>query len=338
MNLKHYFLKACAAVGVPLICLTAIMLFFSGCTLKPRIFRVGILSGLDFFKNTTEGFKEKMAELGYIEGKNVIYDCRNSNFDSEAYKTICTKFVADRVDLIFVFPTEASLEAKAAARGSGIPVLFANAAIEETGLIKSVADPGENITGVRWPGPDLAVKTLEIMHEVAPNANRIWLPFQKGYPTITSQLKVLRSAAADLGVTLVENPISSLAELKNILRMRDGLRNIGIDAVINIAETLAGTPEAFLEMCTFAQRHALPIGGSLTPAQGCESLFGVNVDHVAVGKKAAELAAKILSGVPADSLHVVSAETHITINYREIKRMGFIADEGLLSSANAIIR
>jgi hypothetical protein len=47
-----------------------------GCGEKTRVYRVGILCGLDFFCNTVDGFKEKMNELGYVENKNIFYDLK----------------------------------------------------------------------------------------------------------------------------------------------------------------------------------------------------------------------------------------------------------------------
>src|SRR4030042_2220739 len=84
----------------------------SGCVEEKtqKVYHVGILSGLDFFANTADGFKEKMTELGYVEGENIVYDVQKSNFDIATYRNILNKFVADKVDLIFVFPTEASQE------------------------------------------------------------------------------------------------------------------------------------------------------------------------------------------------------------------------------------
>ena len=335
---KNHLSRALTALLAFTILALGVSLFSTGCKAKPKMYRVGILSGLDFFSKTVTGFKEKMAELGYIEGRNIAYDCQRSNFDIEAYKKILEKFVSDKVDLIFVFPTEASMEAKAAARGTGIPVLFANAIIEETGLINSMSEPGKNITGVRWPGPDLAVKILEILCKVAPKAKKIWLPYQKGYPTLASQIKILRSTAAEKGIMLVEAPLADVSELRLNLEALAGSKKPDIDAIMNIPEPLAGTPEAFLAMCTFARKHSLPIGGPLKFTEECEPLFGVNVDPIAVGKQAAVLAGKILSGVAAGSLRVVSAEIYIQINYREIKAMGLTTDEGLLSSANEVIR
>ncbi|HEX3044465.1 MAG TPA: ABC transporter substrate binding protein, partial [Bacillota bacterium] len=109
-------------------------LVFSGCG-EPKIYKIGILSGLEFFDAATDGFKAKLTELGYVEGKNIIYIVKKSNFNIDEYRSAIRQFLADKVDLIFVFPTEASMEVKQATRGTDIPIVFSVANIEETGLI-----------------------------------------------------------------------------------------------------------------------------------------------------------------------------------------------------------
>src|SRR4030042_3121201 len=156
-----------------------------------KVYHVGILSGLDYFADTTDGFRAKMTELCYIEGKNIVYDVEKTNIDITSYRNILKKFVDEKVDMIFVFPTEASLEAKAIAQGTGIPVVFANVNIEDTGLVNSVREPGGNISGVRFSGPDLALRRFEILHELVPQAKRVWIPYQRGYPIIANQLEAL---------------------------------------------------------------------------------------------------------------------------------------------------
>ena len=60
--------------------------FVSGCGKKTqKVYRVGILSGLDYMANTADGFKAKMTELGYIEGENIVYDHQKTNFDMAAW-------------------------------------------------------------------------------------------------------------------------------------------------------------------------------------------------------------------------------------------------------------
>jgi putative ABC transport system substrate-binding protein len=152
------------------------ILLLIGCSIeKPKVYRVGILSGLDFFGDIAGGFKGTMTELGYVEGENIIYDMRRTNFDPAEVQRILNKFMADKVDLILTFPTEVTLAAKAITEGANIPVLFANSFIEGVYLVKSVREPGGNITGGRYPGPDLAIKGLETLHEIAPQAKRIWV-------------------------------------------------------------------------------------------------------------------------------------------------------------------
>src|SRR3954462_11004985 len=109
-----------------------VMLVLSGCgATAPKVYRFGILSGLDFFANTADGFKAKMTELGYVEGQNITYDIQKTNVDPAAEEQILNKFVADKVDLIFVFRTELSLAANKAIQGTDIPVVFAQAFTEQ---------------------------------------------------------------------------------------------------------------------------------------------------------------------------------------------------------------
>jgi putative ABC transport system substrate-binding protein len=313
-------------------------LLLCGCNQKPKVYHVGILSGLDFFADTADGFKAKMAELGYREDINIVYDIRKTQFETVAEQRILKKFVTDKVDLIVTFPTEVSLEAKAVANGTNIPVVFANANVEGVNLVKSVREPGGNITGVRYPGPDLAIKRFEIMRMLAPKAKRMWVPYQRGYPIVVSQLEVLRATAAAAGVTLIETPADNAAELQAILRERPKPKNIGMDAVLFIAEPLAVTPDAFAVISKFAAEHEIPVGGALMIMGDYGSVFGVSTDNVAVGRQAAVLADKILKGIPAGSIPVVSAENFLQINYKAARRLGLKVPEGLLSQANEIIR
>jgi putative ABC transport system substrate-binding protein len=314
-------------------------LLVSGCGAeKPKVYRVGVLAGLDFVGVITDGFKAGMTELGYVEGQNIVYDVQKTNFDMAAYQSILKKFVADDVDLIFVFPTEASMEAKAATQGTDIPVVFAFALIEGMGLVDSVREPGGNITGVRYPGPDIAVKRFEIMRELVPQATRMWVPYQRGYPIVAPQLEALRPAAEAAGVTLIEAPAANAAELQAELDARAASGDIGMDVILFVAEPLTVTPENFAVIGKFAYEHNIPVGGALMSADGYESVFGVNVDPVKVGKQAAPLADKILKGTKAGSIPVVSAENYFQINYKAAQALGLTVPEGLLSQAAEVIR
>jgi len=310
----------------------------SGAEDTPKVYRVGILSGLDFFADTTAGFKAQMTKLGYVEDQNIVYDLQKTNFDPAAEEQILKKFVADKVDLIFVFPTEVSLAAKAATQGTNIPMVFANAFVEGNTLIESVRQPGGNITGVRFPGPDIAVKRLEILHQLAPQAKRIWVSYQQGYPSVPPVLEVLRPAAVSLGITLVEVPASNAADIQADLQARAKLADIGLDAILSIPEPLNVNPDAFAVISKFAVEHKVPIAGAFISAEGYGLVFSNLPDNVEVGELAASLADKIFKGIPAGTIPVVSPEAHLRLNYKVAQELGLTVPEGLLSQATEIIR
>lgn len=313
-------------------------LLLSGCgEQQAKVYRVGILCGLDVFTDTVDGFKAKMRELGYTEGKNINYDIEYTNFDPETEKRILRRFVADKVDTMLVFPSEVSVEAKAITRGTDIPVVFCQTNIEGTDLIESVPEPGGNITGVRYPGPDLAIKRFEILHELVPEARRMWVPYTKHSPIVPAQLKVLRPTAAKAGVTLVESPADNADDLLDDLQQREKRMDAGIDAVLLISEPLARTPAVFGRIGKFATERRIPIGGVLYSVQDYSTVFGVATNNVAVGKLAAQQTHKVLSGIPAGTIPVVSAESFFQFNYRVARELGLQVPEGLLRQADEVI-
>ena len=331
MQQRRMVAAVCAVVAFAVV--------LSGCgAQKPEMYRVGVLSGLDFVADITDGLKAGMAELGYVEGENITYDVQKTNFDIAAYRAILQKFVADKVDVIFVFPTEASQEAKAATQGTDIPVVFAFAQVEGMNLIDSVREPGGNITGVRYPGPDIALRRLEVMLELAPQAKRVYIPYQRGYPIVASQLELVRPAAEAAGITLIEAPADNAAELEADLQARAGSADIGLDAILFVAEPLAVTPDAFTVIAKFATEHSIPFGGALMTVGEYGTIFGVNIDNVAVGKQAAPLIDKVLKGTPAGTIPVVSAENFLQINYAMAEKLGITVPEGLLAQADEVIR
>ncbi len=316
----------------------ALMLFGCSDAKAPKVYRVGILPGVDPHVSIADGFKAKMIELGYEEGKNIVYFFQKVNADPVEQRRIAEEFVKDKVDLIFALSTSAALAAKTSAQTSNIPVVFAFTTIEDNDLIKDIREPGGNITGVRYPGPDLTAKRFELLHELAPQAKRLWVAYDLHYPTSRRASEALRSAVSARGVTLIELPATRIEEIPADLDARSASTDTGIDAILIMPETYSQSPIGWTAIRKFAAKHKIPIGGnSLVQAQQ-GALFSYAPDLLEDGRLAALLADKILKGTPAGKIPVVTSESYLRLNYKVAKELGLTINEGVLKMANEVIR
>jgi putative ABC transport system substrate-binding protein len=327
------------------IVLTAILIMvclsLSGCGEKEeteKVYRVGIVSGLASFIEIADGFKAKMTELGYIEGNNIVYDLHELDSDPVGEERIARRFVEDKVDLIFAFPTGPSFAAKAAAQGTNMSVVFAMAGIEGNNLVESISKPGGNITGVRFPGLEMTVKRLDILHELAPQANRIYIIYDVNYPNAPTAIEQLRPAIRDMDLTLVEDPVNDLEELQAALKKRAALDDIGIDAILMMPDILTHSFEGFGEIIKFANERKVPIAGTVAYTADLGAVFSYGPDPFEIGTLAAIQADKIIKGSPAGTVMVVTPTMYLRLNYKVIKELGLKVSEGLLSNAKEIIR
>ncbi len=321
-----------------ILALLSILPLLSACGTKNKIYKVGVLDGLGFFSKSTDGFKDRMAELGFVEDKNIVYDVKKSVIDEKNYQSIIDKFITDKVDLIFTFPTEATMIAKTEAKNSKIPVLFVNANIEDTDIVASVREPGGNVTGVRYPGPDLALKTMEMTKEILPTTKTIAIFHEANYPIVKSQMKILNESASNLGLEIKEIIADDATVLKTVIADMEKIGAPDFDVIMLIAGVLATSPDAFTAIAEYADRHALPVTGAAIPVENHATLFNITTDIYKTGTLAAPMADKILRGIPAGTIPVVSSEPYITVDMTEAKRLGITIPEGILSLADNIIK
>lgn len=302
-----------------------------------KIYRVGILSGLEFFADVSVGFKERMAELGYVEGRNIIYDevKAPSPVGNEA---LIQHFVDDKVDLILVYPTEASVEAKAVAKESGIPIISTGAYMDDNGLIESVRTPGGNLTGVRFPSQEIAAKRFDILRQLVPSAKRIFIPFLKDYPTVEPALRSIRPKAAAAGITLIEKPFASPDEFIAYISSDAVNTNVPMDAILEIAEPLSVIPVTNEALFRFAEKHKIPIGASVITEADYGPMFSLGPNSKEIGRLAAPLADKIFRGIDAGTIPVVTPESDLNINFKAAQKLGITISESLLSIAHRIVR
>jgi len=334
-NFKHKKIIFLILIFLLLIIIgTAFILFWP----TKKVYHVGIISGTDFFVGTDEGFIRKMSELGYRENVDIVYDVKKINNDLSEANKIIEKFLKNKVDLIFSFPTNVAVLSKELTQNTKIPVVFGDATIEGTGLVKDVNFPGDNITGVRQATIETVVERFDLMHELVPNAKKYLIFYQSDLSVMLGQLRELALLAEKSGVDLILKPVDSTSDIDFYLKEQENMSSFDFDAILTIIEPVANIPSSSQILSVFAEKYKIPFGGAPLNNEACQNLFGVSIDNVLAGSQAAVLADKVLRGVPAGSIPVVTAEKYIQINLKMAEKLGLKIDDSLISRANIVIR
>jgi putative ABC transport system substrate-binding protein len=331
-------------MNIPLLTLTWLILatiLLSGCGVlnSAESYRVGLLSGVDVFNTTLDGFKDEMVELGYVEGENIVYDQKFAGGDATAMKQISEQFVADGADLIVTTTNGTALAARTATEGSGVPVVFTIVlAPQQTGVVHNLREPGANITGVRNPLEDFIGKRIEILIRLDPEVRRIWVPYNPKYVTVNVVLERLRQVAPALGVELVETPVNTPEDLLAALETRSGQAELDIDAIVIMPDLTVQLPQSWQAILDYAMKNRLPIAANTRGQVRDGALFAYLSDNVETGRLAAPLADKILQGNDPATIPVATSEPRLIINYQTSQTLSLTIDEGLLVQAIEVIR
>lgn len=300
-----------------------------------KVYKVGILDGLDsYFGSSVAGFEQGMTNLGYIKGKTITYDVEKKPLTGN--KLIFKKFIADKDNLVLVFPTEPTQEAEEFLKGSNIPIISLNASVEGSNIINSIQQPGHDVAGVRFPGPEDSVERLDVLHEIIPTAKKVLVPYLAGYPNVPAQLEAVQAEALKLGITVTALPLAAGATAAYVATLSTA--NPGFDAIVGLAEPLTVTPALNGPLYAFANQHNIPIIGGSVNNDDTGPLASVAPNGYAVGQLGATLAGKIFKGSPAGSLPFLTAISDLEVNLKVANRLGVTPDAGLLSTATEIIR
>jgi len=191
-------------------------LCFTGSAEAQKVYRIGSLNTAEQFVNSFEGFKSRMAELGYIEGRNVRYDFYNAKGSDEALNNFAQKMVADKVDLIVTSATTSTVAAAKATQGTNIPVVFLSSGNAQI-LVKSFAGSGSNLAGISSASLEVTGKRFELLKEMAPWVQRLVLitdPTGVNYNSIATEV---REAAKKIKFTVWEVKVSTREEVLKVV-------------------------------------------------------------------------------------------------------------------------
>lgn len=178
-----------------------------------KVHSIGSLNTADQFINSFEGFKSRMAEFGYLEGKNVRYQYYNSRGNDELLRTVAQKLVQDRVDLIVTSSTTATVAAAKATAESRIPVLFVSAGNPQK-LVKSFSSSGSHLAGISSATLELTGKRLQLLKELSPQVKRIALPSVPEGINYQSNVAETKEAAARIGFRCGRLPFTTCSSTR----------------------------------------------------------------------------------------------------------------------------
>jgi putative ABC transport system substrate-binding protein len=161
-------------------------------------------------------FVPALEELGYTDGKNIVFERKFADGDVNRLRVLANELVDQRVDIIVALSTPAARAAKQAT--TTIPIVAINMA-DPVGdeLVASLARPGGNVTGTAFLGPELVSRRLQLLKELVPGLSRVavlWHPLAYSERTMTGMLKEIEGAANTLGTKLQFVPATGGGDLE----------------------------------------------------------------------------------------------------------------------------
>jgi putative tryptophan/tyrosine transport system substrate-binding protein len=285
-------------------------------------------------RHLVDAFRQKLRELGNVEGENIAIDYRWAEGQDERLPTLATELVRLKPDVIVTSGTPGTLAAKQATKT--IPIVFASSGNPvQGGLVASYARPGGNVTGFTILGPDLEGKRLELLKETVSGLSRvavIWNPTNPGLAR--GYYQQMQAAATTLGVT-----IQTVAEVRRADDLKNAFSTIAgrrPDGLVVLADRLLLAHR--MQIVHFAATDRLP---GIYPyreyvdAGGLMSYAPSNID---LFRRTAVYVDKILKGTkPADLPVEEPVKFDLVVNIRVAKAIGLEVSPTLLARADEVI-
>jgi putative ABC transport system substrate-binding protein len=300
-----------------------------------RIHRIGILSPSSgsFFSARDEAFRQRLGELGYVEGKNILIEYRYAEGKGERLPDLAAELVQLKVDVIVTTSPGTTLAAKKAS--ATIPIVFAAAGDPVgTGLVSSLAQPGGNITGLSLMAPDLDGKRLELLKEAFPKVARVAFLWESDGTRGNLALTEMEAAAKALRVKLLPLPVRSLDEFEGAFARAEKER---AQALITTTGGRINTQQR--RVLDFAAKNRLPAIYHYSEFVEAGGLMSYGPDNTDLWRRAATYVDKILKGAkPGDIPVEQPTKFEFIINLNAAKQIGVTVPPSVLSRATKLIK
>lgn len=278
-------------------------------------------------------FRQSMRDLGYVEGRNVLYVARFAEGKRDGMDVLASELAGLKPDVIVTlgFPS-----AESAKRATGtIPIVITGAGDPVgTGLIATLARPGANLTGISDQSTELSAKRLELLTQVAPNAARVAVIWNAGDQAMTLRTREIERAAGVLRVTIqplgVREPEDFDKAFAAIVRERPDALLLVTDALTNINRK---------KVLDFAAEQRIPAiyERSLYVRDGGLISYGPSIDDTF--RRLAVYVDRILKGAkPADLPVEQPTRYELVVNVRAAKALGLVIPQSMLLRADEVVQ
>jgi putative ABC transport system substrate-binding protein len=274
-------------------------------------------------------FRAHLAELGYVEGKNLVLEQRFADCRYDRMPALAAGLAQVPVDVLFTMGTRAARIVAGAVKTTPLVVYSCDPFEHVTRL----ARPGGNLTGVTCMTTELSPKRLELLKEAVPKASRVmFLHDPQAAPTA---LKLTEEAAPRLGIKLQVAQVGAAEELLPELTM---IAKEHPDALFVYPDVVLSSHPRPRQLADFALKAHLPTMHAFRFFVDAGGLMSYGATQAEIYSIAAEQVAKILKGARPSELPLRQATRfEFVINNRTAKALGLTIPPSLLLRADEVI-
>ena len=303
-----------------------------------KVLRMGYLSTFDAVtdSNRSEAIRLALRELGYIEGRNIVIEHRYGAGKADRFPELAAELVRLKVDIIVVSGGGRMIRAAMNATKT-IPIVTAGRGIDpvEGRLVKSLASPGGNVTGVTLLSTELGGKRLELLKEAVPTIARIAVLYDPAIPSSVIEMKEdLPLTARPLNMTVQPWEIRAADDFDRFFAATSKQRPDGL--YVHGGGLMSANRKRITD---FALKSRLPSVGSIREYVDAGGLMYYGADRDDSYRRVATYVDKILKGTkPADLPVEQPTKFELVINLKTAKQIGVNIPPNVLARADKVIK
>jgi putative tryptophan/tyrosine transport system substrate-binding protein len=298
---------------------------------SPR--RIGVLLvGLTPDSKPARSFLQGLRDAGYSVGSNVVIEWRLARGDYDRVPELVADLVRTQVDVMVMdstIGTDAALRAT-----STIPIIMA-LVVDPVGsrLVKSLARPGGNVTGLSMMTSDLNSKRLQMLKDVVPGLARVAVLWNPDHPFHHQVIKDLKAIAPSLSIALSLESVQSTEELDQTFA---DVRRVGAQAVYVVEDPFFFSASTELLRLTSESRLATIHELRRWPEKGALMSYGPVLDDLF--RRAAFYVDRVFKGSnPADLPVEQPTKFELVINLKTARALGLDVPDDLQQIADEVI-